>query len=85
MACVQAMVKPAVVRLLRERQLPVHQVLSNLLAYDDDGCPLMEIDLLVVNSEVAVAVVLSSGCTWNRPHPEIPSCRPLMSRRRWRT
>lgn len=53
---VQAMVKPAVVRLLRERQLPVHQVLSNLLAYDDDGCPLMEIDLLVVNSEVAVAV-----------------------------
>ncbi|WP_200251342.1 hypothetical protein [Lamprobacter modestohalophilus] len=54
------MVKPAVVRLLRERQLTVHQVLSNLLAYDDDGCPLMEIDLLVVNSEVAVAVECQS-------------------------
>ncbi len=57
---VQAMVKPAVVRLLRERQLPVHQVLSNLLAFDDEGCPLMEIDLLVVNSEVAVAVECKS-------------------------
>ncbi|MBK5929931.1 DUF3782 domain-containing protein [Halochromatium salexigens] len=57
---VQAMVKPAVVRLLRERQLPVHQVLSNLLAFDDEGCPRMEIDLLVVNSEVAVAVECKS-------------------------
>lgn len=57
---VQEMVRPAVVRLLRERGLPVHQVAPNLSAYDDNGQIIAEIDLLALNDQVAVAVECKS-------------------------
>ncbi|MCF7979457.1 MAG: DUF3782 domain-containing protein [Chromatiaceae bacterium] len=57
---VQEMVRPAVVGLLRERGLPVHQVAPNLSAYDDNGQLLAEIDLLALNAQVAVAVECKS-------------------------
>ncbi|NEX16042.1 MAG: DUF3782 domain-containing protein [Halochromatium sp.] len=57
---VQEMVRPAVVRLLRARGLPVHQVAPNLSAYDDNGQLLAEIDLLALNAQVAVAVECKS-------------------------
>jgi hypothetical protein len=57
---VQEMVKPAVVRLFQERNLPVHQVTSNLRAYDDNRELRSEIDLLVINSDVAIAVECKS-------------------------
>jgi hypothetical protein len=57
---VQEMVRPAVVRLLRERGLPVHQVAPNLTAYDDNGQVLAEVDLLALNAQVAVAVECKS-------------------------
>ena len=57
---VQEMVRPALIRLLRERGLPVHQVLSNIVAYDDNGQFVMEIDLLAVNTNVAIAVECKS-------------------------
>ena len=57
---VQEMVRPAVVRLLRERGLPVHQVLRNITALDDDGNFLAEIDLLAINAKVCVAVECKS-------------------------
>jgi hypothetical protein len=57
---VQEMVRPAVVRLLRERGLPVHQVAPNLSAYDDSGQVIAEVDLLALNAQVAVAVECKS-------------------------
>jgi hypothetical protein len=57
---VQEMVKPAVVRLFQERGLPVHQVMANVVAYDDNKQFTMEIDLVVVNNEVLVAVECKS-------------------------
>ena len=57
---VEEMVRPGVVRLLRERQLPVHQVVPNMTAYDDSGQVIAEVDLLAVNREVAVAVECKS-------------------------
>jgi len=57
---VQEMVRPAVVRLLRERGLPLHQVAPNLTAYDDSGQVIAEIDLLALNAQVAVAVECKS-------------------------
>ncbi|MBK5931107.1 DUF3782 domain-containing protein [Halochromatium salexigens] len=57
---VQEMVRPTVVRLLRERGLPVHQVAPNLTAYDDNGQVIAEIDLLALNDQVAVAVECKS-------------------------
>lgn len=57
---VQEMVRPAVVELFRERGLPVHQVISNLRAYDDNRQFIMEIDLLVVNTDTAIAVECKS-------------------------
>ena len=57
---VQEMVRPAVVRLLRERGLPVHQVAPNLSAYDDNGQVIAEVDLLALNAQVAVAVECKS-------------------------
>ena len=56
----QEMVRPAVVRLLRERGLPMHQVAPNLTAYDDNGQVIAEIDLLALNEQVAVAVECKS-------------------------
>ena len=57
---VQEMVRPAVVRLFRQRQLPVHQVTANLVSFDDNGLFRAEIDLLVINSDTAVAVECKS-------------------------
>ena len=53
---VQEMVKPAAVRLFQERNLPVHYVSPNVVAYDDDGQFVMEIDLLVINSDTLIAI-----------------------------
>jgi hypothetical protein len=41
-------------------QLPVHQVMANVVAYDDNKQFIMEIDLVVVNNEVLVAVECKS-------------------------
>ena len=57
---VQEMVRPAVVRLFRDRNLPVHQVIANQAAYDDNGQFLVEIDLLVIDTDTAVAVECKS-------------------------
>ncbi len=57
---VQEMVRPAVVRLFRQRQLPVHQVMANLVSFDDNGKFRAEIDLLVIDSDIAVAVECKS-------------------------
>ncbi|QFY90125.1 DUF3782 domain-containing protein [Magnetovirga frankeli] len=57
---VQEMVRPAVVKLFQGRNLPVHQVLSNLVAYGDDRQSRMEIDLLVVDTGTVIAVECKS-------------------------
>jgi hypothetical protein len=57
---VQEMVRPAVVRLFQEWGLPVHQVMANVAAYDDNKQFIMEIDLVVINNEVLVAVECKS-------------------------
>ena len=57
---VQEMVKPAVVRLFQAWNLPVHQVSANVVAYDDSMQFVMEIDLLVVNNDLLVAVECKS-------------------------
>jgi hypothetical protein len=57
---VQEMVRPAVVGLFRARNIPVHQVVPNITAFDDNGQFRSEIDLLVVNSETAIAVECKS-------------------------
>lgn len=57
---VQEMVRPAVAGLFRARGLPVHQVLPNMAAYDDNRQFVMEIDLLVVNTDTAIAVECKS-------------------------
>ena len=60
---VQEMVRPAVVRLFSQRHLPVHQVLGNLVAFDDNRQFRAEIDLLVINSDTAVAIECKSRLT----------------------
>ncbi len=55
---VQEMVRPAVVRLFRERGLDVHMVLPNVYVLRDNES--MEIDLLVTNDDVALAVECKS-------------------------
>ncbi|MFN3884303.1 MAG: hypothetical protein ACK4Q4_06040 [Rhodocyclaceae bacterium] len=57
---VEGFVEPAVVRLFRARGLPVHHVLRRIEAIDDDGRLLSEIDLLVIDSDTAVAVECKS-------------------------
>ncbi|AGX88134.1 FAD-binding oxidoreductase [Candidatus Symbiobacter mobilis] len=57
---VQEMVRPALVRLFRDRNLPVHQVIPNMCSYDDNRQFRAEIDLLVVNTDVAIAVECKS-------------------------
>jgi hypothetical protein len=57
---VEEMVRPAAVRLLRERGLNVRQVMRNLTAHDDQGQFVMEIDLMAVNSDTAVAIECKS-------------------------
>ncbi len=62
---VQEMVKPAVVRLFQDRDLPVHQVLPNMEGKSKDNQPPVEIevDLVVVNTEVLIAVECKSHLT----------------------
>ncbi|WP_333707634.1 hypothetical protein [Tepidimonas ignava] len=57
---VQDMVMPAVVRLFQEQGIPVHRVYPNAVARDDSGQAVMEIDLLVINGEHAIAVECKS-------------------------
>lgn len=60
---VEEMVKPAAVRLFHERGLEVRQVFRNVTRYDDQGQFLMEVDLLVVDSDTAVAIECKSNCS----------------------
>ncbi|MFN3884483.1 MAG: DUF3782 domain-containing protein, partial [Rhodocyclaceae bacterium] len=57
---VEDMVQPAVVRLFQERHIPVHRVYPNATARDDAGRVVMEIDLLVIDGEHAIAVECKS-------------------------
>ncbi len=56
---VQEMVRPAVVRLFQARGLEVHIVSPNISVVRDEGA--MEIDLLVTNDDVALAVECKSN------------------------
>ncbi len=60
---VEEMVRPAVVRLFRERGFDVRQVLREITAYDDQGQFVMEVDLLAVNTNTAFAVECKSRCS----------------------
>ena len=60
---VQDMVEPAVVRLFQEQGIPVHRVMPNVRARDDTGQTVMEIDLLVINGDHAIAVECKSRLT----------------------
>ncbi len=79
---VQEMVRPAAVRLFVEKGLPVHQVLPNMLAYDDNGQFVMEIDLTVVNAKNIIAIECKSHLSVDdvREHlerlPEFKNCFP---------
>ncbi|QFY88953.1 DUF3782 domain-containing protein [Magnetovirga frankeli] len=61
---VQEMVRPAVVDLFQDRKIPVHQVHPNIVAYDDNRQFIMEVDLLVVNTDTAVVVECKSRLTY---------------------
>jgi len=61
---VQEMVRPAVVDLFQDRKIPVHQVMPNIVAYDDNRQFIMEVDLLVVDTDTAVAVECKSRLTF---------------------
>ncbi len=54
------MVKPVAVRLFQAKGLPVHRVIRDVTAYDDQGNFVFEIDLLVINKDVAVAIECKS-------------------------
>lgn len=58
---VQEMVRSAVVRLFRDRGIEVHQVMRNIEAFDDEDA--IEIDLLVINRQQAIAVECKSRLT----------------------
>lgn len=60
---VQEMVKPAAVRLFQERNLPVHQVISNHKVLDDNRQFVMEIDLIVINTDIMIALECKSKLT----------------------
>lgn len=60
---VQEMVKPAAVRLFQERNLPVHQVISNHKVLDDNRQFVMEIDLIVINTDMMIALECKSKLT----------------------
>ena len=64
---VQEMVRPAAVRLFQERNLPVHQVVANQVAYDDNRQFVMEIDLIVINTDVLIAI----ECKSNLSHDDV--------------
>jgi hypothetical protein len=60
---VEEMVKPAAVRIFKEKGLPVHRTIQNLIAYDKNNNFVFEIDLLVINEDVAVAIECKSHAT----------------------
>ncbi|MBS3778955.1 MAG: DUF3782 domain-containing protein [Desulfovermiculus sp.] len=60
---VEEMVKPSVVRLFKGRGLDVRHVSQHVTSYDDQGRFLMEIDLLVVDTDTAVAIECKSNCS----------------------
>ncbi|KOR33402.1 hypothetical protein TI05_01270 [Achromatium sp. WMS3] len=53
---VEEMVRPAVLKLFRKRGVQVNQVLRNLIAYDAQGEKLSEVDLLAINTDIAIVV-----------------------------
>jgi len=58
---VQSMIKPAVVRLFKERGIEVHKVNQNVEVSNPDLNLAMEIDLLVVNKEYCVLIEVKSN------------------------
>ncbi len=60
---VEEMVKPGAVRLFQERGLDVRQVFRNVTRYDEQGQFLMEVDLLVVDTDTAMAIECKSNCS----------------------
>jgi len=60
---VQDLVEPAVVRLFQARNIPVHRVYPNAVARNDAGEAVLEIDLLVINGDHAIAVECKSRLT----------------------
>lgn len=57
---VEEMVKPGLVRLFQERGLKVHRTMQNLTCKDDAGQLVAQVDLLVVDSDTAIAVECKS-------------------------
>lgn len=60
---VEEMVRPAVIRLFRQRGLEVHQVTRDLSAINLQDKEGIEIDLLVTNATIAIAVECKSRLT----------------------
>lgn len=60
---VQDMVAPAVVRLFQEQGLGVHRVMMNVVARNDQGVAVMEIDLLVIDGAYAILIECKSRLT----------------------
>lgn len=58
---VQGIVKPGLEELFQQRGLTVHRTMQNLEKRDDAGQMLSEVDLLVIDSVVAVAVECKSN------------------------
>jgi len=57
---VEEMVKPGLVRVFQAQGLKVHRTMQNLTCRDDDGQFLAQVDLLVVDSDTAIAVECKS-------------------------
>ncbi|KOR32194.1 hypothetical protein TI05_08810 [Achromatium sp. WMS3] len=60
---VEEMVRPAVLKLFRKRGVQVNQVLRNLIAYDAQGEKLSEVDLLAINTDIAIVVECKTQLT----------------------
>jgi len=60
---VEEMVRPAVVRLFQQRGLRVHEAISDIRAYDDNGNFKLQLDILVINQNEAIAVECKSKCS----------------------
>lgn len=60
---VEEMVRPAAVRLFREKGFDVCQTLRDLSVQDARGNVIMQIDLLVMDTDTAIAVECKSRCS----------------------
>ncbi len=60
---VEEMVKPALVNLFQSRGFRVHRAMQNMVSRDDDGRFLAQVDLLVIDSDTAIAVECKSTLT----------------------